>query len=178
MCIRDRYKNTRNHSDWSNRKNILGNNIISYDTNMCINPDNDSGGDWCYTSSGSDGDWQYCNKYGGKYTKRGKKYYYPLKKAKGKKETVRGSTCKKWSGTSKGRKQFNKHRNYSQWFPTKGNNTYDNYHSNICLNPDNDKRDWCYTWGGAWDYCSGKSKYYKSPKKKKIWYNVFLSWFN
>ena len=39
---------------------------------MCINPDNDSGGDWCYTSSGSDGDWQYCNKYGGKYTREEK----------------------------------------------------------------------------------------------------------
>ena len=58
------YKGSRSYTrtgescvHWHNARNY--GHLPGMDHNHCRNPDNDSGGVWCYTSTGSD--WGYCD---------------------------------------------------------------------------------------------------------------------
>ena len=125
---------------------------------FCANPDNDSGGDWCYTNN--IGSYKYCAKPGESQTKTGMNEY--------KNHGYSGSKCIKWNDSKRGRSQYKNHRNHKDWYRKDAQGNIINvYNSNMCINPDNDKDDWCYTgkYDGDWEFChihGGKDAYNKS----------------
>jgi hypothetical protein len=99
-------------------------------TNYCCNPDGDSTGSWCYTTSQCSGrNWGYCMQA----------QTLPATPAPstgtGGQMTISGCTC-------------------MQTWTLTGYNTCSNY----CCNPDGDSRTWCFTTETCgrknWDYCS------------------------
>ncbi|XP_074653330.1 plasminogen-like [Tubulanus polymorphus] len=113
--------------------------------NYCRNPDNTTGGPWCYTTDPAVR-WEYCDVKicpvkECKMTTMGREYRGTLN------QVLSGKTCQAWNSRSP-----HKHDRYNM---LSDRNTAANY----CRNPDNTTGGpWCYTTDPAvrWEYCDVK----------------------
>ncbi|XP_074653659.1 plasminogen-like [Tubulanus polymorphus] len=111
--------------------------------NYCRNPDNTTGGPWCYTTDPALR-WEYCDVKicpECKMTTMGREYRGTLNQVRS------GKTCQAWNSRSP-----HKHDRYNM---LSDRNTAANY----CRNPDNTTGGpWCYTTDPAvrWEYCDVK----------------------
>lgn len=133
--------------------------------NYCRNPDNDSGGEWCYTTDSS-ATWDYCNiDICADETTQATTTEAPVTPAiehgiKCKQnaddvfrgdvnDTARGFVCQRWDADI--------NSDIRQIHPI--NVRPENIEHNFCRNPDNDSNgEWCYTTDPdkTWDYCNIK----------------------
>ncbi|XP_034018016.1 plasminogen isoform X2 [Thalassophryne amazonica] len=111
------------------------------DSNFCRNPDEDSGGPWCYTTDPNTR-WEHCNvpeceedciqcsgeNYRGKTS-----------------TTANGFTCQRWDSQKPHNHGYN---------PSALPDKY--LEENYCRNPDGDPKPWCFTTNPTkrWDFCS------------------------
>ena len=94
------------------------------------------------------------------------------------KDESKVSEIQKWDEYYKGKNKYNKDKKNPTWYRTLNGKTYNMYHSNICLNPDNEKEDWCYNTDGSWNYCKN-SRYTAFSKASwdRTWDSI-ISWFD
>ncbi|XP_060771595.1 plasminogen [Neoarius graeffei] len=111
------------------------------ESNYCRNPDEDSGGPWCYTLD-KNKRWEHCDIH----SCSEECIYCNGEDYRGKISTTSGGfTCQRWDSQ--------KPHNHG-YIPTAFPDKY--LEENYCRNPDGDPSPWCFTTNPSkrWDYCS------------------------